>query len=295
MTTSVADVIDRIASGPTGPGVGAFFDLDGTIVQGYTASAFYSDRIKSRDMSPLEFARTLLAAVDGVLGGDPAKIADISFAAWKGRSEDALAEQGERLFLQKIAGTIRPEARALVRAHLKAGHTVAIASSATRAQIDPLARDLGIPNVLCTELAAEDGILTGESGTGMLWGEAKARAVRSFCRANDIDPRDSSAYANGHEDIAFLGSVGSPHALNPHPLLRSAARLYGWPVLTLTEPPNGGLRSRLGTAGLLVGTNAGFGVGAALGMLTRDRRRGGNLGLRSAWTWGWPSPGSNST
>jgi putative phosphoserine phosphatase/1-acylglycerol-3-phosphate O-acyltransferase len=133
---SVDEAIQRVRNGPTGPKIGAFFDLDGTLVQGFTAGAFYADRIRSGAMSPLEFARTLVTVLDGtVLGGDPTKIADVSFAAWKGRGEDEIAEQGERLFVQKIARTIRADARSLVTAHRKAGHTVVVASSATRAQI----------------------------------------------------------------------------------------------------------------------------------------------------------------
>jgi putative phosphoserine phosphatase / 1-acylglycerol-3-phosphate O-acyltransferase len=49
--------------------IGAFFDLDGTLVQGYTAAAFYSDRVRSGQVSPGEFLRILLSALDTGLGG----------------------------------------------------------------------------------------------------------------------------------------------------------------------------------------------------------------------------------
>ena len=45
------------------------------------------------------------------------------------------------------------------------GHTVVIASSATRMQIAPVARDLGIAHIVCTELEEKDGRLV-PVGTG---------------------------------------------------------------------------------------------------------------------------------
>jgi putative phosphoserine phosphatase/1-acylglycerol-3-phosphate O-acyltransferase len=283
MTVSAEEVIAGVEAGPTGPEVGAFFDLDGTIVQGYTAGTFYSERIRRGQIGARELARTLVAAVDGtVLGGNPQLMGEVSFAGLAGRSVDEIDEIGQRLFLQKIAGTIRPEARELVRAHLRMGHTVAVASSATRPQIEPVARDLGIPHVLCTELEAEDGILTGRSTTGMVWGENKAKAVRRFAKAHRIALPASSGYANGQEDIAFLGSVGRPHALNPHPVLRAAAELNDWPVLILREPRSPGLRSYLGTAAALAGANVGIAAGAVYGLLNADARAGRNAGIQLA-------------
>jgi putative phosphoserine phosphatase/1-acylglycerol-3-phosphate O-acyltransferase len=113
----------------------------------------------------------------------------------------------------------------------------------------------------------------------MLWGERKAGAVRAFARAVRIDLKQSYGYANGAEDIAFLGSVGRPYALNPNPGLRRAAEDFGWPVLMLREPKSPGLRAYLGTVGALVGVNAGLAAGVAYGWLTGDRRRGVNTGI----------------
>ena len=280
MNVTAAEVAEAVRAGDPGPRIGAFFDLDGTLVHGYTADSFYRDRIRHGEAGPLELARIIIAAVDGtLLGGDPQAIGRIGFAALRGRTVDEVAQVGERLFVEKIAGTMRPEARELVRAHLRMGHTVVVASSATCMQIAPVARDLGIAHIICTELEEKDGVLTGRSTTGLLWGEPKARAVRAFARAHGIDLEHSYGYANGPEDIAFLGSVGRPYALNPHPTLRRAAGEFGWPVLTLREPRSPGVRACLGTLGGLVGVNVGLATGVGYGLLTGDRRLGVNAGI----------------
>lgn len=249
---TVRELLNAIEAGPDGPHIGAFFNLDGT----------------------------LLAAVrDAGLGGDPTQLGSAGFGSLRGQSEDLLAELSDRLFVQKTAATIRPEARELVGAHLRRGHTVAIASSATRFLIEPIAHDLGIHDVLCTRLATEEGILTGQTDGPMLRGEAKASAVRGFARGHKVRLRLSYGYASGAEDVPFLSCVGKPHAINPQPGLAMSATSQGWPVLSLREPPKPGLRSLAATAAAITGFNVGMGLGAVLGALNGDRRFGINAGI----------------
>jgi hypothetical protein len=61
--------LDAIRSGPTGPDIGAFFDFDGTLIDGYSASALYAHRIRNRDLG----AGELLHTVRAMSGGDLAE------------------------------------------------------------------------------------------------------------------------------------------------------------------------------------------------------------------------------
>jgi len=163
-SNTLAEVITAISSGPGGPGIGAFFDFDGTVMDGYSARAFYRERLLHLEIGPVEAAQTLLAGLRGLTSEeDFERFVAISLAAWAGRSEDELAELGERLFVQQIASRLFPEIWELVAAHQQRGHTVVLASSATRFQVEPAAHALGVEHVLCTPLEAEDGILTGRA------------------------------------------------------------------------------------------------------------------------------------
>src|SRR5207244_11253834 len=134
-----------IEAGPDGPEIGAFFDFDGTLIAGYSAEAFVLDAIRRRKVDPQMMVRSLLAGLDMHLrGSDVTALMEIAAEAGKGRREEALIELGRRLFRERVAGTVYPEARAIVKAHQRKGHTVALASSATRFQAGPPAADLGI-------------------------------------------------------------------------------------------------------------------------------------------------------
>ena len=274
---SIADALAGLRDAPTGPQVGAFFDLDGTLVDGFTAGAFYTHRIRSRQVGAGELLRTAALVADTKFGGDQGRLGDLGVFGLRGQGEDDLAELGERLFVQRTAGTIRADARELVRAHRRLGHTLIIASSATRFQVDPIARDLGVDQVLCSQVEVADGLLTGRFVEGMLWGEAKARAVRRFARDNSIDLGASYAYGNGAEDVPFLATTARPAAVNPHPALRRVAVLQNWPVLRLRTNQGSGLRSLVGTAAAIGGLNLGLGAGLLIGRIRGNERLGADL------------------
>src|SRR3984893_559887 len=244
---TVDELIERIKAGPGGPKVGAFFDFDGTLIQGYSAGALMAHRARNFELGPDEFVRTMLAALGGPL--DEAAFKDLlsqGIRGWVGRTEDDLMDLGEQLFSQEIAGALFHGAWRLVRAHQNRGHTVVIATSATRMQVQPMARELGIDHVLCTELEAERGVLTGGIAGRPPWGEGKLAAVQEFARRQRIPLKNSHAYANGAEDVQFLGGVGFPHPVNPAPVLARRATERGWQVLRFTTQ-----RSRLDPVALV--------------------------------------------
>jgi putative phosphoserine phosphatase/1-acylglycerol-3-phosphate O-acyltransferase len=276
---AVEDIIADVKAGPSGPKVAAFFDFDGTLIQGYSANALIAHRARNFELGPDEFVRTMLAALGGRL--DEAAFKDLmlrGIQGWVGRTDDELIELGEQLFAQEIAGALFYGTWRLVRAHQNQGHTVVIATSATRMQVEPMARELGIEHVLCTELETENGVITGAIAGRPPWGDGKAAAVREFAKQQRIPLKNCHAYANGDEDVPFLEAVGFPHPVNPGSDLARHAAECGWSVVRFH-----GKRSQFHpmalarTTGLFGGFAAALGVGAVAGVLTQDRRGGVDL------------------
>jgi putative phosphoserine phosphatase/1-acylglycerol-3-phosphate O-acyltransferase len=276
--TAVGELLAEVERSPKGPKTGAFFDFDGTLIAGYSAQAFYEDRIRRFEMSPGEIARSLLAGVDmAVNGADVSKLMEVAVANWAGRREDEVRELFDRLFYKRIAGMVYPEARELVKAHIRAGHTVALASSATRYQLSALADDLGVANVLCSEVELVRGYFSGYIDGPVLWGPAKAHAVETFAARNGIALEDSFGYANGDEDVPFLEVVGMPRALNPASGMLRAAREHGWPAVELGGRGRPGLTDIVRTGAAFSGLGAAGGLGIAVGLISRNRQRGANV------------------
>jgi putative phosphoserine phosphatase / 1-acylglycerol-3-phosphate O-acyltransferase len=276
---SVEELIADIKEGPGGPKVAAFFDFDGTLIQGYSANALIAHRARNFELGPDEFVRTMLAALGGPL--DEAAFKDLmlqGIRGWVGRTDDELMELGEQLFAQEIAGALFHGTWRLVRAHQNNGHTVVIATSATRMQVQPMARELGIEHVLCTELETENGVITGGIAGRPPWNEGKRAAVTEFARREKIPLKNCHAYANGNEDVPFLDAVGFPHPINPGSDLARHARERGWPIVRFQNKRSQFHPMALArTTGLFGGFFAAVGAGAVAGVLTQDRRGGVDL------------------
>jgi putative phosphoserine phosphatase/1-acylglycerol-3-phosphate O-acyltransferase len=272
---SVAEIL---ASAP-GPKIGAFFDLDGTLIAGFTAVILTQERLRRRDMGVGELFGMVQAGLSHTLGRiEFEDLIGKAASALAGRLIDDLEEIGERLFAQRIESRIYPEMRELVRAHVARGHTVVLSSSALTIQVNPVARFLGITNMLTNKFETnEDGLLTGGVVKPILWGPGKAAAVQRFAAENDIDLKDSYFYADGDEDVALMYLVGNPRPTNPEGKMAAVAKRRGWPILRFNSRGPVGIRRQLRT---LAGFSSMFPVAAGavgIGVLTGSRRRGVNF------------------
>lgn len=268
------DAVAAIEAGPKGPDIGAFFDFDGTLIDGYSAVAFFTDRLRRGEMGLGEAADIIRVAWRGDM--DESEFSDAigkAVAEWAGHPEQELAELWSRLFKEKIASRIFPEAWSLVKAHQKMGHTVAIASSATRYQVAPIAEELGIEHLLCTRATVRDGRLTGDIEGAPLWGAGKADAVCDFAKAHEIALSGSYGYANGNEDIAFLKTVAHATAVNPKPALIEAAQREGWKVLRFPRRRNASAATLARSLGAYCALAATSLCGLAYALTTGKKRR----------------------
>ena len=213
-TRSGEDLIREVRSGPTGPDVAALFDLDRTLIDGYSAVTFFLHRLRSGQMAVGEVAASLAAALSFRMG----RIGFASFlaattAAARGVSEAALCELGEEVFERELVSRIFPDARRLVEAHRQRGHFMAIVTSATRYQVEPIARHLGIEFVACSGLEVKNGVFTGRVRQPVCYGRGKLHAARRFEARHGFDLSRSVFYSDSHEDLPLLDAVGDPLTL----------------------------------------------------------------------------------
>lgn len=173
--------VAEIEASPRGKRTTAFFDLDGTIIHGFSAQVMTEDRLRPGDVNITELLTLVRWGINAGLGrAGFTQLLETTVQALKGKSHDELVEMGERMFLTKIADRIYPEMRDLVAAHRQRGHTVVLISSATTYQTYPIAEHLGIDHVECNELeVGPDGRLTGKLAADVVWGETKGCGQRS--------------------------------------------------------------------------------------------------------------------
>ncbi|HEX7322463.1 MAG TPA: HAD family hydrolase [Mycobacterium sp.] len=228
-----SDALAEIDDSPAGPRIGAFFDLDGTLVAGFTATAHAGHRIRRGQARIGEVAGIVESAIRYRLGRMQFERLLTRAAGYLyGEPIDRLDALGQWLFVDRIAARVYPHMHEIVHAHQRRGHTVVLSSSAVTIHAEPVADFLGITHVLCNHFELDDRrTLTGDVVKPVIWGPTKAAAVQQFCTENAVALQHSYFYADGAEDSALMSLVGRPRPVNPRPGLAELASRNDWPVL----------------------------------------------------------------
>ena len=233
--SDIESISEKVLKQEEGPHIAAFFDLDRTLIDDFSAKKFLQSRVFSGKSTSKElfsqFATVLLYSIGN---RDFEVLTKVSALGIKGIREKEFVNLGKVVYEEHLADTIYPESRKLIASHLEKGHRVVIVSAATIYQIRPIADELGIEDVFCTEMEVKKGHFTGKIGE-MCWGEGKARAGKRYAKANNVDLSKSFFYTDSFDDYPLLEIVGNPCATNPDNKLSQIAFENGWPILRFDE------------------------------------------------------------
>ena len=208
----------------------AFFDVDGTLLPGA-----YAERIFIRylmDENILTWKNLARYSISVLTGGNPLKR-----QAWernkmylKNLPADQLRDRARECYRRRISSCLSSKARSRVAEHLGKGHRVFLVSASLRWLVEPLGEELGTHGLLATQLASENGSLTGYTLGGFIYGQNKAALLRRWISWWNVDAGSSFAYSDHHSDIPMLEMVGHPVAVNPSRRMRRHALERSWKV-----------------------------------------------------------------
>ena len=220
----------------------AFYDVDGTLIRVNIVHAFsyYASRHPSLLTSAVRTLRTA-ASVPVFWAADKLSrkwFNEIFYQSYAGASEDRLVTLADELFEDVIKPNIYPRAPELIADSRRAGCRQVLLSGALDFTMRPLARYLGVDDLIANSLEFQDGYATGKLKKPFVAGATKADIMRSYAKQHGIDLAESWAYSDSFSDFPMLAVVGHPTACNPDFRLLRVARSYDWPVLDLDEDPD---------------------------------------------------------
>jgi HAD superfamily hydrolase (TIGR01490 family) len=220
------------------PRVGAFFDIDHTVLEVNLGTKWIGYQRRHGRMGLVELLRALWWTVEyrfGLL--DFEAMAARVITQYRGQEIEPFEREIDGWFHAEIAATICTEARERIEAHREAGHVLALLTSATRFLSAPLSRALRIEHVLCTEVGEQAGRFTGMHLPPACYGPGKVVRAEAFAAEHDIDLQRSFFYSDSYSDLPMLERVGEPRVVNPDPRLRRLAQRRGWDAQTWKAPP----------------------------------------------------------
>lgn len=216
------------------PGLGALFDMDRTLVKKDTAglyTRYRRDRGEATLRDALRVSWWMAQYTLGII--DAPRVAREALTYFRGTEERALIESCEGWFKDYVLPHVQLAGRAAVERHRARGDVVAIVTGATKYAAEPLALELGIDNVVCTELeVGADGRFTGLPIEPLCYGVGKLERARRLAAQQGFELADATFYSDSITDLPLLEAVRFPRIVNPDARLRRVARQRGWPIET---------------------------------------------------------------
>jgi HAD superfamily hydrolase (TIGR01490 family) len=210
-----------------------FFDVDHTITRRSSGSRFISLAMR-KGLLPLRLLFVFpFYSLQYKLGVYRPREYSEGFPYLAGMTRTSLEAIARESFESKLRGDVYGGAVSLIAERRSAGRRVALATSSVDIIVEPLARHLGVDDVLATVLEFRDGVCTGRiAGQPMFRAEKMSRVMEFISRAGE-SPADCGFYSDSIYDLPLLEAIGHPVAVNPDFRLRRIAALRSWPIIDL--------------------------------------------------------------
>ena len=213
----------------------ALFDLDNTLLDGDSDYAWAQFLIEEGVLHADEYNAKndyfYERYKDGTL--DIHEFLDFQLAPLA-RHPRAQLDAWHNAFMQrKVRAMILPKAAPLIAKHADA--LTAIVTATNRFITRPIADELGVKELIATDIEEVDGAFTGKPRGTPTFREGKITAVDQWlaARGRRLSDYESWFYSDSLNDLPLLARVTHPVAVDPDATLRAYATERKWPIISL--------------------------------------------------------------
>ncbi len=215
----------------------ALFDLDNTLLAGdsdYLWGVFLAEQgLVDRDHYERENERFYQEYKAGRL--DIHEFLRFSLRPLSEIEPQRLQELHRQFMADKIEPIISTAALGLLETHRELGDTLLIVTATNAFVTTPIARRLGVEQLLATEPEILDGRYTGQVSGTPCFKEGKVERLNQWLEHSGETLQGSHFYSDSHNDIPLLETVSHPVAVDPDDQLLEYAQTRDWPVISLRD------------------------------------------------------------
>jgi HAD superfamily hydrolase (TIGR01490 family) len=216
----------------------ALFDLDNTLLQGDSDYEWAQFLIEEGVLHAGEYNAKndwfYERYKDGTL--DIHEFLDFQLKPIAKRPRAQLDAWHSQFMQRRIRPIILPRAADLVASHGDA--LTAIVTATNRFITQPIAAELGVANLLATDIEEdEQGVFSGKPRGEPTFREGKIQRVKDWLagRGTTLADYESWFYSDSLNDLPLLELVTHPVAVDPDATLREKAMARGWPIISLRD------------------------------------------------------------
>ena len=216
----------------------ALFDLDNTLLAGDSdfqwAQFLIEQRVLDREVYEAQNVEFYEQYKSGTL--DIHEFLDFQLKPLSRHPRSQLDAWHSEFMKERILPLITPDARELINKHMLGRDLCIIITATNRFVTAPIARELGISNLIATDAEQRDGQYTGRVSGLPCFREGKITRLESWLDEHNLtwlSFQESWFYSDSLNDLPLLNKVTHPVAVDPDATLKAHAEKKGWPIISL--------------------------------------------------------------
>jgi HAD superfamily hydrolase (TIGR01490 family) len=213
----------------------AIFDLDNTLIAG-DSDHLWGEYLCTRGLVDEHTFRATNDAFNAdYLRGelDIHAYLDFALAPLRGRSLESLSALQSEFIRDCIVPIALPAADRLIKKHRDLGHRLLIITATNEFVTRPIARWLGIEELLGCAVEVKQGLLTGKPTGTLTYREGKVTRLNEWRLQEAEDVAGAWFYSDSHNDLPLLEQVDNPVMVDPDSKLAALGAERGWPQISL--------------------------------------------------------------
>ena len=216
----------------------ALFDLDNTLLTSDSDFEWSQFLIEKKVLDRKEYESRNLEFYEQYKSGtlDINQFLDFQLQPLSLYPRTQLDDWHNEFMAKKIMSQIAPGAYKLINEHMLGGDLCIIITATNRFVTEPIARILGINNLIATEPDQEDGEFTGQVSGTPCFREGKITRLEDWMDEHNLtwlSFLESWFYSDSLNDIPLLKKVTNPVAVDPDSTLEKYAKENNWPIISL--------------------------------------------------------------
>lgn len=211
----------------------AFFDMDGTIIDGDSNDITYYE-LFVRKLVDKAFIEKLENYEDmfyrGVL--DINEFVSFATTPFQKYNQNELDELLGSIVNTKIAPLFKKGAIERIKYHKEKGDTVIIVTATNDYIVKHIAKALGIDDYIASKMEVVDGHLTGNKLLEVPFKSGKETRIKKYLQGKDFSLKDSCAYGDSVNDIEMMLMCENAYMVDPNENMLKDPRVKNMKVVS---------------------------------------------------------------
>ena len=209
-----------------------FIDLDKTLLSVNSGKALVWLAYKDGLLPLKSLLNAIYTSIVYKLSIKNPSLVVLDMVKWlNGLSENDIINTSNKVINSYLLEKIRPSIVKQIEYHKKLGGDVVLLSASLQYICKPIAKFVGINNVICSYMEVKNGVFTGKPEGEICIGLEKRKKAEEYCKQNSYNISEAFSFGDSITDRYIMESVGNQICVKPDKELQKLANEKNWRII----------------------------------------------------------------